>query len=434
MRQKIIAVLFILFLCNAAWATNKNTERKSKDRVNINIENMLLKLPDGLGSAYWSRLERISYLRGQLAKFRPVSIKYDRSSLSSGERRVVDKLIEASRYINKIFLNQAYSRNGEIERSLKRSHDPLLKLTLHFFDINFGPFDRINNFFPFYGNLDHPPGANFYPGDLTREDFESWLKEHPGDTEALTSDLTVIRRKGDNLVAVPYSREYESLLIPASKKLEEAAGLTENESFKKFLLLRAKAFLSNDYFDSDLAWVDVRDSRIEAVIGPYEVYEDKLFNFKASFESFVVINIPREAEKFVKYVKYLKSMESNLPIDDKYKCLDREFSSPIRIVNEVYSAGDARAGIHTSAFALPNDERVRKLKGCKKMMLKNIMEAKFNGSTIFIAKKAISPDQLAYTTFDAYFRDTVFHELSHGLGPRVVRFPDGSTMEADILG
>lgn len=364
-----------------------------------------------------------------MSKLPAVSITYDHKMLSWRDRGVLRKLVEAAGYIDRIFLLQVYMRNEELKKRLEKSGDPLDRLYLHYFMINCGPFDRLDDFQPFMIDDRRPPGANFYPSDMTREEFQAWVKAHPEDEHAFTSEYTVIRRKGTGLVAVPYSREYADLLKPAAEALREAASLTDNESLKTFLTLRADAFASNDYTPSDGAWVDVKDSAIEIVIGPYEVYEDQLFNYKSAFEAFVFINNRDEEEKYLKYTHYLRDMEANLPIPDKYKNLTREFTSPIRVVQEVFSAGDGKAGVHTSAFVLPNNETVRKEKGCKKVMLKNIMEAKFSKSTLPIAKLIISPDQQKRLSFEAYFRDTMFHELSHALGPGLLTLPDGRSAD-----
>ena len=393
------------------------------------LEKGIFALPDSIEPGYWSRLEKISHIRGQLSRLPAVPIGYDPSILNNQEKKVLAKLVEASRYIDKIFLRQVYGKNEKIKAMLEESSDPLDKLYLHYFTINFGPFDRIDDFRPFIITDQHPPGANFYPEDMTKDEFERWIKSHRGEERLLTSEYTVVKRQGGGLVAVPYSKEYADLLEPAAQALREAAALTDNQSLKKFLTLRAKAFKTNDYYESDLAWVDVKDSKIEIVIGPYEVYEDKLFNYKAAFEAFVVVNRPEDAESFLTYTRYLRDMEANLPLPDKYKNLDREFTSPVRVVQEAFSAGDGKAGVHTSAFVLPNNEQVRKERGCKKVMLKNIMEAKFKNSTIPIAQKIVTPEQQAHMTFEAYFRDTVFHEFSHALGPGLISLPDGSTKD-----
>jgi hypothetical protein len=427
MRKGIFVLLAIMIVCTAPYLSAAPAYGASGA---AEVEATLLDLPESLGPGYWSRLEKIACLKEQLSKLQPVDVNYDHSLLKEQDRKVLEGLMRASRHIDSIFLRQVDANNEALKTRLEGSRDPLDRLVLRYFVFNFGPFDRLNNYHTFYGNEEARPGANFYPPDITRQEFEAWLLKHPEDRDAFMSDFTVIRRKGRDLVAIPYSQEYADLLEPAAEALREAAGHCDNESLRKYLLLRAKAFGTNDYYESDLAWMDIEGSTLETVIGPYEVYEDRLFNYKAAFESFVVLNLPGEAKKFQEYTRYLKDMEANLPLPESYKDLSRDFSSPIRIVHEIFSAGDGKAGIHTSAFALPNDERVRKERGCKKIMLKNIMEAKFKGSTYPIALKIIQAEQLPFVSFEAYFRDTVFHELSHGLGPGLIKLSDGNTKDA----
>lgn len=252
-----------------------------------------------------------------------------------------------------------------------------LELQLELFNIMFGPFDRLEDNEPFIGTEKKPLGANFYPEDMTKEEFENWIKQHPEDEKSFTSEFTVIRRQNGKLVAIPYSEYYKDYLIRISNLLKEAAEYADNPSLKKYLLSRAEAFLSNDYYQSDMDWMDLKDHNIEVVIGPYEVYEDGLFNYKASFESFVTIKDPIETKKLEIFSKYLNDIEKNLPLDEKHKNYQRGSESPIVVVNEVFTAGDTKAGVQTLAFNLPNDERVRKAKGSKKVMLKNVHEEKF---------------------------------------------------------
>jgi hypothetical protein len=282
------------------------------------------------------------------------------------------------------------------------------------------------------GTKSKPPGAAFYPDDMTREEFDKWIAAHPEDKAAFQGLFTVIRREGGRLVAIPYSKFYGSSLKHASERVKEAGELTKNASLKKYLTLLSEAFLSDDYYASDLAWMDL-DSEIEVVLGPYEVYEDGLFNYKAAFESFVSIRDKAESAKLAVYAEHLPDMEKNLPIPDAHKNFNRKFESPIRVVQEAYTAGDARKGVQTSAFNLPNDERVREAKGSKKVLLKNVMEAKFRLSGQPIAERVLEPSAKPKISFDAYFNDTLFHELSHGLGPGVITGPDGKKIEGRLL-
>ncbi len=356
-------------------------------------------------------------MKKKIEQFKPSIIKYNEKELTSNERKVVEYLYKASKLIDRIFLKQVYEKNLVIERELRDSKDELGKLYYEYFKIMFGPFDRLDHDKPFYGNEEKPKGANFYPADMTKEEFENWIKTHPEDAENFTAERTVIRRKAGKLVAVPYTEEYKEESVKIAEYLRKAADFAENPSLKKYLLSRAEAFLSNDYFQSDMDWMDLKNHSIEVVIGPYEVYEDGLFNYKAAFESFVTVVDKKESAKLEKFGKYLTQLEKNLPIPDKYKNFNRGNSSPIVVVNEIFNAGDAKAGVQTLAFNLPNDERVRKVKGSKKVMLKNIHEAKYQALLKPIAEKVLEEKYLKDVTFDAFFTHTLMHEISHGLGP-----------------
>ena len=363
----------------------------------------------------------IQYVKGQIAKLAPVEISVDPSLLNENDKAVLAKLVEAAKLMDEIFLRQVYSRNVAIREALQQGSNPDYPTLLTYFTINFGPFDRLNHDEPFI-NLKHkkPAGANFYPEDMTRDEFEAWIQAHPEDEEAFTSNFTIIRREGDRLVAIPYSRAYREFLEPAARLLKEAAALAQNPSLKKYLNSRAEAFLSNDYFQSDMDWMDLKDHKIEVVIGPYEVYEDALLGYKASFEAFITIVDPEESAKLRKVNQYLQDMELHLPIPDKYKNLHRGSASPIVVVQEVFTGGDTKAGIQTTAFNLPNDERVREAKGSKKVMLKNVAHAKYDKCWIPIVNIVLDPKDLQRVSFDAYFNHVLMHEMSHGLGPGTI--------------
>ena len=366
--------------------------------------------------------EKIEYLDREIKKFAPVKLSFNPELINEKQRIVLRKLIEATKIMDEIFLRQVYSRNVEIRNMLEKKNDELSKKELELFNIYYGPFNRLEHDKPFIEGVGEKPlWANFYPEDMTKEEFENFLKEHPEKEEEFTSNFTVIRRdKEGKLVSIPYSEEYKPFLEKAAKLLKEAAENCENPTVKKYLQLRAKAFLSNDYFESDLAWMDMKNNAVEVVIGPYEVYEDRLFGYKASFESFVTVKDPVESKKLKTIAKYLVDMEKNLPIPDMYKNFNRGLSSPIAVVYEVYCGGDAGAGVQTTAFNLPNDERVREAKGSKKVLLKNVAEAKYKMCWIPIANTVLSKDTLKNVSFDAYFTHTLLHEISHGLGPGII--------------
>ena len=361
--------------------------------------------------------EEENRMKQRIAQFAPIEIKYDQSVLDVRQKNVVVNLFLASRIMDDLFLDQVYSKNREIKEQLMAATDRLSQLDLQYFNIMFGPFDRLDHNKPFIGTETKPLGANFYPSDMSKEEFNAWIMEHPQDDSTFTSEFTVIRREGSNLIAIPYSEFYRDRLMKASDYLKKAATFADNRSLKKYLETRAQAFLSNDYYESDMAWMDLKDHTIEVVIGPYEVYEDELFNFKASFESFITIMDREETENLAIFAGYLLDIEKNLPIPDAYKNFERGSESPIVVVQEIFSAGDNKAGVQTLAFNLPNDERVREAKGSKKVMLKNIHEAKFEKLLTPIAARVLDPKQLPFVTFNGFFKHTLMHEISHGVGP-----------------
>ncbi len=360
-------------------------------------------------------------MQKKISQFVEVEVKYDESILDSNQKNIVKKLYEASKIIDEIFLEQAYSKNFEIQKALTESTNPVDKLRLKYFEIMFGPFDRLDHNTPFYGTENKPLGANFYPADMTKEEFEKYVTAHPESAKELTSEFTVIKRENNNFVAVPYNVAYKTQLEKAAKLLEEAAAFAENKTLKNYLLTRAKAFLSNDYYESDVAWMDLKDHVIEVVIGPYEVYEDEMFNYKAAFESFITVVDPKETQKLSIFEKYLPAIEENLPLAKEYKGYKRGMESPVYVVQEIYGAGNSRSGVQTLAFNLPNDERVRQAKGSKKVMLKNMHEAKFEKLLKPIAETVLDAEDLKYVTFDSFFGHTLMHEISHGVGPGFIK-------------
>ena len=393
--------------------------------------------------------EESEMLKQKIAQFAETEIKYDENLLDENQRIVVQKLYEASIIIDELFLEQVFSKNQEIKEKLSKSENETDKLALEYFTIMFGPFDRLDHNKTFYGDYVRPAGANFYPDDMTKEEFETFIKDNPDKEKEFTSEFTVIRRVDGKLTAIPYSIFYKDKLEKISALLIEASEYADNKSLKNYLVTRAKAFETNDYYESDFAWMDLKDHRIEVVIGPYEVYEDEMFNYKAAFECFLTIVDPEESAKLGKFASYLTDIEKNLPIPDEHKNFERGGESPIVVVQEVFGAGDNKSGVQTLAFNLPNDERVRKAKGSKKVMIKNLHEAKFQKLLKPIAEKILAADQLKYVSFDGFFNHTLMHEMSHGVGPGFITV-DGrdtevkkelketySTMEelkADILG
>jgi hypothetical protein len=367
------------------------------------------------------------HVQKQVQKFVPVKVDFDRTILPENEMLALKKLVQASKYMDIIFLQQVYSGNEKIDQKLRNSSDPDQQLLYKFFKINYGPFDRLEHDKPFIENTNKPKGANYYPEDMSKEEFTQWVKDHPDEQEAFEDEFTLIRRDGDGLIAIPYAEAYKELLDPTAALLKEAAELTANQSLKRYLNSRADAFSSNDYFQSDMDWVDLKDHLIEVVIGPYEVYEDGLFGYKAAFESFVTIVDPLESKKLATVAKYLDDMERHLPFPREHMNFNRGKKSPIMVVQEVFAAGDTKAGVQTAAFNLPNDERVREAKGSKKVMLKNIIEAKFENILRPIVAEILAVKELSYVSFESFFNHILMHEMSHGIGPGTITKNDQET-------
>jgi hypothetical protein len=347
-------------------------------------------------------------------KLARVEMNADTSYLTDEEKQVVNLLNEAADLLNPIYLRQVSADNPRLREEIAARNDPAL---LERFDTFMGPWDEVDEDKPFFGSAKRPVGGGFYPADLTKEQFDAYLAAHPAEAEALKSPYTVVKRQGDKLVAVPYSQEYKEWLEPAAQAMEKAAAITTNPSLKKFLTLRAKAFRTDDYFESELAWMDLKDTPIEFVIGPYETYTDGLYGAKTAFEAYVTLRNPKESAALDIYKSHLRQMEANLPVEEKYKNFQRGFESPIAVVDQIHAGGDSNHGIPSIAFNLPNDEKVREAKGAKKVILQNLLGAKYDRILQPMAGLVLVPEQASQVNKRYMYMETLFHELSHSLGP-----------------
>jgi hypothetical protein len=359
-------------------------------------------------------------LHQKIARFAPTEISADISKLSPGDRKALDKIIEAAQLMDPIYLRQVWSGNAELLKKLEADTTTVGKEKLHYFYMNMSPWPQHDNYESFIEEApkEKPMGASYYPEDMNEEEFNKWIATlSENEREQATGFFSTIHRNPNRtLQIVPYSKEYREWLEPASKLLKEAAALTENRTLKKYLTTRADAFLSDDYYASDVAWMEL-DSPIDLTIGPYETYMDELFGYKAAYEVFVTQRDEVESAKLAKFGDYLQDIEDHLPIDPKYRNPKLGAMSPIRVVDVVYSAGEGNSGVQTAAFNLPNDEKVIREKGSKRVMLKNMQEAKFNKVLIPISNVVLDPAQQSKVSFEAFFTHILAHELMHGLGP-----------------
>ncbi len=372
-------------------------------------------------------------LEAMRAQFAVVDMNPDVSFLTNEERQVVNLLNQVGALMSEIYLRQVSEDNPSVRAEIASSDLSDKDLVLDLFDLQFGPWDSLDHDKPFYGDAQKPAGSAFYPADMTKEEFEAHIAAHPEDKDAFTSGYTVIRRDdAGGLIAIPYAEYYAEWVESAADLLRQAAAITSNESLKRFLTLRAESFLSDDYYESEMAWMDL-EGPIEVAVGPYEVYTDGLFGYKTAYEAFVTVKDPEESAALDKYKNYLRDMEANLPVPEEYKNFRRGFESPIAVVTQVHGGGDNVPGIQTIAFNLPNDERVREAKGAKKVLLNNVMGAKFDRILEPMADHVLVDDQAAMLMQKYMGAETLFHELSHSLGPGVIT-KDGveTTVNAEL--
>src|SRR5471032_428211 len=375
-------------------------------------------------------------------RFAPVALTADTSQLSAGDKKAIAKLIEAAKIIDVLQLRQRWSGNEALWSALQKDQTPLGKARLNYFWLNKGPWsilDDHQSFLPAELSgvaipAKKPEAGNFYPEGATKQALETWMNALPAkDKEQAQWFFTTIRKNADGQFAiVKYSDEYKPELEKAAALLKQAAADTDNASLKKFLQLRADAFLSNDYLASDFAWMDL-DAPVDITIGPYETYNDELFGYKAAFEAYVNIRDQAETQKLNFFAKHMQELEDNLPLDAQYRNPKVGALAPMVVVNQVYGAGDGNMAVQTAAYNLPNDERIISARGSKRVMLKNVQEAKFKATLTPISKLVLTPEAQREVDFNSFFTHILAHEIMHGLGPHATQM-DGkaSTPRQDL--
>jgi Icc-related predicted phosphoesterase len=355
----------------------------------------------------------------RLAQYTTFTLEADLSELTENQKQMIPLLIEAAKEMEKVFWLQAYGDKEDLLAGLSDKEQ-------RFSEINYGPWDRLNGNEPFISGVgSKPAGANFYPDDMLTAEFDSW------ESDAKDDLYTLVRRDGDgNLITIPYHEAFAAEHEKAADLLKQAAELAEDEGFRQYLELRAEALLNDEYQDSDFAWMDMKNNSIELVIGPIETYEDQLFGYKAAHEAFVLIKDKAWSDRLSKYAAVLPELQQGLPVPEEYKAETPGSDSDLNAYDAIYYAGDANAGSKTIAINLPNDEEVQLAKGTRRLQLKNSMRAKYDKILIPISEVLIAEDQRQYISFDAFFGNTMFHEVAHGLGIKNTINGNGTVREA----
>jgi len=395
------------------------------------MKNLLIPLVlAAAGTAATAAPASVADLQKMTKRFAPVELKADASRLSAGDRKAIAKLIEAAKIVDTLQLRQRWSGNEALYAALQKDSSELGKARSEYFWLNKGPWSIIDDHESFLpaqiGSISipakKPAAANFYPDGASKEALESWMNGLSAqDKQQAQWFFTTIRKGSDGkFKTVKYSEEYKPELEKLARLLKEAAAATDNASLKKFLDLRADAFLSNDYLASDFAWMDL-DSPVDVTIGPYETYNDELFGYKAAFEAYVNIRDQKETEKLNFFAKHMQELEDNLPLDKQYRNPKVGAVAPMVVVNEVYGAGDGNMGVQTAAYNLPNDERIISQRGSKRVMLKNVQEEKFKATLTPIAKLVLRPADQKDLDFNSFFTHILAHEITHGLGPHITK-------------
>ncbi len=370
----------------------------------------------------------------RLAKYRLIQMPYHSAGLTANERKMVDKLVDASRYLEDIFWRQSDPDGLDLYQSLGGSQSLQTKKLRHFLWINASRFDLIDENKPFVGTEPLPPGRGFYPKGLTRNQVEQYVKAHPDKKAEIYSPYSVVRWHSDELRGVPYHVAYRSFLEPAAQDLRDAAKLSPDAAFANFLRLRADALLNDDYFKSDLAWMDLKDPKVDVIFAPYETYLDDLLGVKTSYGAAVLIRNDEESKKLAVFQKYVPDIQEALPLSKEDLPSKRGLQTPMEVMDAPYRAADLRHGYQAVADNLPNDPRIHEQKGSKKIFFKNFMDARVNYIILPLAKRVMRADQAEKVSGEGYLYGTIMHEMCHGLGPAFARTKAGKVDIREAIG
>ena len=366
-----------------------------------------------------------SDMSAQLAKFRVVAMPFDASRYTQRQKQLVARLAEATRYADDLFWEQSDPAGHKLLRSLAGSKKPQHKQLRRMLVINGGRYDLIRENAPFAGAGPRPPGGNVFPADLTRAEFDAYVAQHPEQKAALYDPFTVVRRQGQGLISIPYHIAYRQWLEPMSRALRAAADLSDDAAFANYLRLRAAALLNDDYFQSDLAWLDLVNPQFDIIIAPYETYLDHFLGVKTSYGAAVLIRNDAESRKLDVFKQYLPDIQKALPLRAEDLPSVAGHVSPMEVMDAPMRGGDLRHGYQAAADNLPNDPRVHEQKGTKKIFFKNFLDARVNYVILPIARRLLREDQAALATADGQLRFVLMHEIAHGLGPKTAHTPSG---------
>ncbi len=373
-------------------------------------------------------------IAAQLAKFRPVRMPFSTAGLSAREVRMARKLVEAGQYFESIYWRQADPDGLTLYKALANCPGPTEKQIRHFLLINGSRYDLLEGNKPFLAGTVYEPGHALYPAGITRKEIEDYVAAHPAKKTEIYNPWTVVKRSGSDLVGVPYHVEYKQWVVPAAKALRDAAALSDDKAFANFLRLRADALLTDDYYKSDLAWVDLDNPKFDVIMAPYETYLDDLLGVKASYGVAVMIRNPGESAKLATYKKYVSDIQDALPLAAGDKPSNAGHPTPMEVMDTPYRSGDLRHGYQAVADNLPNDPRIHAEKGTKKIFFKNFMDARVNYVVLPIGKLLMREDQANLASMDGYLSVVVMHEISHGLGPAYSRVAGKQTDIRESIG
>jgi hypothetical protein len=373
-------------------------------------------------------------LAERLAKFRRVRMPLNTAGLSVREEQLVRKLVEACGYLESIYWRQSDPEGLTLYQSLASSQNRR-DIELHrYLWINASRFDLIDADKPFVGTEAMPPGRGFYPANLTRDQVEQYVKEHPEQKAAIYDQFTIVRWQENKLEAVPFHIAFRAFLEPAAKDLRDAAKLSDDKAFAKFLRLRADALLSDDYFASDLAWLELKNPKFDIIFAPYETYMDGLLGVKGSYGAAVMVRNERESKKLELFQKYVPDIQDALPLAAEDRPSKHGLQTPMEVMDTPFRSGDLTHGYQAVADNLPNDPRVHEQKGSKKLFFKNFMDARVNHVILPVTRKLMEPDQAAKVSGEGYLQSTTMHEICHGLGPAYARTSTGKTDIREAIG